>query len=99
MFVHTVLFHLKEALSNEEIAAFESGLDSLKGIAANNAIYIGKVADTHSRNFVRSDYDYNLTLLFDDIEAHNTYQVDPLHKAFVAENSKFWVRIEIIDSE
>lgn len=99
MFIHTVLFHLKDNLSSEQIKAFELGLESLKDIKANTACYIGTAAETKDRPIVRSDYDYNLTLLFEDIEAHNAYQVDPLHKAFVAEFSKLWERLEIIDAD
>ena len=99
MFVHTVLFNLRKDLSKQDLEAFESGLESLRGIEANQAIYIGSVADTQRRNFVRSDYDYNLTLIFENIEAHNAYQVDPLHKAFVTKYSKLWIRIEVIDSD
>lgn len=99
MFIHTVLFHLKDSLSKDQIKAFEAGLDSLRNIKANSACYVGTVADTKDRPIVRSDYSYNLTLLFEDIEAHNAYQVDPLHKAFVAEFSPLWERLEIIDSD
>ena len=99
MFIHTVLFHLKDSLSKDQIKAFEAGLDSLRNIEANTACYIGTVvAETKDRSIVRSDYNYNLTLFFEDLEAHNAYQVDPLHKAFVAEFSPFWERLEIIDS-
>mgnify|MGYP006246737671 FL=1 len=99
MFVHTVLFHLKKGLPQDAIAEFEAALDSLKAIKASRATYIGTVAETKDRPVVRSDYSYNLTILFDDIEGHNQYQVDPLHKAFVAQCSKYWTHIEIIDSD
>ena len=100
MFIHTVLFHLKDSLSKDQIKAFEAGLASLRNIEANTACFIGTVvADTKDRPIVRSDYNYNLTLVFEDLEAHNAYQVDPLHKAFVAEFSPFWERLEIIDSD
>ena len=99
MFVHTVLFHLKKDLPPDVIAEFEAALDSLKAIKASRATYIGTVAETKERPIVRSDYSYNLTILFDDIEGHNQYQVDPLHKAFVAQFSKYWTHLEIIDAD
>ena len=99
MFVHTVLFHLKKDLPPDAIAEFEAALDSLKAIKASRATYIGTVAETKDRPVVRSDYSYNLTILFDDIEGHNQYQVDPLHKAFVAQCSKYWTHLEIIDAD
>lgn len=99
MFIHTVLFHLKNDLPDEAIAEFETGLNSLKAIKASRATYIGTVAETKDRPVVRSDYTYNLTILFDDLEGHNQYQVDPLHKTFVAQCSKYWTHLEIIDSD
>ena len=99
MFVHTVLFHLKKDLPEDSIAEFEMALDSLKEIKASRSTYIGTVAETKDRPVVRSDYAYNLTILFDNIEGHNQYQVDPLHKAFVAKCSKYWTHLEIIDSD
>ena len=99
MFVHTVLFHLKKDLPNDTISEFELALNNLKAITASRFTYIGTVAETKDRHVVRSDYDYNLTILFDNIESHNQYQVDPLHKAFVEQCSKYWTHIEIIDSD
>ena len=99
MFVHTVLFHLKKDHSASDLASFEAGLESLKSIEASRGTYIGKPAETKERPAVRGDYSYNLTLLFDDIEGHNSYQVHPLHKAFVSKFSEFWSRLEIIDAD
>lgn len=99
MFIHTVLFHLKKDLTPGSIADFEDALNSLKAIEVSRATYIGTVADTKDRPVVRSDYSYNLTILFDNLEGHNQYQVDPLHKAFVAQCSKYWTHLEIIDAD
>ena len=99
MFIHTVLFHLKMNLSKKEISEFEEGLESLKAIDSNQAIYILTPAETKHRNAVRDDYSYNLTIHFKNIDGHNAYQIDPLHKAFVEKFSAFWQRIEIIDSD
>ena len=99
MFIHTVLFHLKKDLTPDSIADFEDALNSLKAIEVSRATYIGTVADTKDRQVVRSDYSYNLTILFDNLEGHNQYQVDPVHKAFVAQCSKYWTHLEIIDAD
>lgn len=99
MFVHTVLFHLKKDLSASDLEAFEAGLESLKAIEVSRGTYVGMPAQTQERPAVRGDYSYNLTLLFDDIEGHNAYQVHPLHKAFVSKFSDFWLRLEIIDAD
>ena len=55
MFIHTVLFHLKDNLSVKQLGLFELGLESLKDIKANTACYIGTAAETKDRPIVRSD--------------------------------------------
>ena len=99
MFIHIVLFHLKIGLSTKEISEFEKGLESLKAIDSIRAIYIGTPSETKYRPVVRDDYNYNLTIHFNNIDEHDAYQLDPLHKTFVDKFSAYWQRIEIIDSD
>lgn len=98
MFVHIVLFHLKDELSEEIISKFEGGLNSLRKIETIKEIYIGKPLKESSRPEIRNDYYFNLTIIFENVEAHDSYQTDPIHKAFVNNFSIYWKGIEIIDS-
>ena len=99
MFVHTVLFHLKKNLLEEEINFFHSGLKELKKIKVNKATYIGTPASTSDRDLVISNYSFNLTIIFEDINGHNSYQEDKIHKNFINKFSKYWTKIEIIDAD
>ncbi|MBI2423095.1 MAG: Dabb family protein [Candidatus Hydrogenedentes bacterium] len=98
MFVHTVYFWLKQGLSADQRVAFRAGLESLKGIGAIEAAYIGVPAST-SRPVIDRSYTYALTVLLDSLESHDAYQVDPIHQAFVENYATYWERVVIYDAE
>lgn len=97
MFVHTVYFWLKKDLTPEQRANFRQGLESLTGIGAIKAAYIGEPAPT-DRPVIDRSYTYGLTVLVDSIEQHDAYQVDPLHTAFVENYATYWERVVIYDA-
>jgi len=47
---------------------------------------------------VDASYDYAITAVFADTAAHDAYQIDPVHKAFVAEFKANWERVQIYDA-
>jgi len=99
MLVHTVYFWLRPDLTSEQRATFQSGVESLARIAAVEKCYIGTPAKTEKRPIIDDSYDVGLTLVFKDLAAHNMYQVDPLHLAFVSTCKTFWSRAQIYDAE
>jgi hypothetical protein len=48
---------------------------------------------------VDKTYDYSITCLFEDLAAHNAYQVHPLHTAFVEVGKPLWTRVQIYDAD
>ena len=99
MLVHTVVFWLRKDLAPAQREAFlKEGLESLRPIASVSAIYIGTPAPIAPRPGVDASYDYAITALFQDVAAHDAYQVDPLHKAFVARFKAYWDRVQIYDA-
>lgn len=78
---------------------FRIGLETLKSIESARAFYVGIPADVPERPVVDKKYDYSLTVVFDNVEAHNAYQEDPLHKEFLRTYSSYWKRVRIYDSE
>ena len=40
-----------------------------------------------------------LTVLLKDVAAHDAYQVDPIHLAFVASCKALWTRVQIYDAQ
>lgn len=98
MLVHAVYFWLKKDLAAEQRAAFHAGVNTLTGIGAVEAVYIGAPAPTF-RPVVDRTYDVALVVLLKDMAAHDAYQVDPIHRAFVDECAKYWEKVVIYDSE
>ena len=97
MLVHSVYFWLRKDLNAEETAAFRAGLETLSGIAAARAVYVGTPADTPPRPVIERSYNFALNVLLDDIAAHDAYQQDPLHQAFLARFARHWERVQIFD--
>jgi hypothetical protein len=98
MFVHHVFFWLKPSNTPEENQKFEKSLSSLKEIKSIKLVDIGKPAVT-DREVIDTTYSYSELLIFDSLEAHDEYQVDPIHLQFIADCSNLWERVLIYDSE
>jgi hypothetical protein len=99
MLVHTVFFWLKPDLTAAQRSEFRRGVESLAGIKAVEKTYIGTPAKTERRPIIDASYDVALTVLCRDLAAHDAYQVDPIHRAFVAQCGGFWTRVQIYDAE
>ncbi|MGB0184061.1 MAG: Dabb family protein [Opitutales bacterium] len=99
MLVHTVIFWLRKDLQSEERAEFLEGLKSLEGIESIAALHLGTPAQTGDRPVIDKSYDFCLTVLLPDLAAHDAYQVDPLHKAFLERFASYWERVRIIDAD
>ena len=96
MFVHTVFFWLKKELSQEQKEAFFKGVDTLKTIQPNVMITTGTPASTN-RPIIDTSYDYGLTCIFESLEDHDKYQVDPVHLKFVENHANDWDKVLIYD--
>jgi hypothetical protein len=99
MLVHTVLFWLRRDLDGDELTSFRLGLETLKSIDAAEAVHIGTPAQTPERPVIDASYDFCLTVLLRDLEAHDAYQADPRHQAFLETFSPFWKRVKIYDAD
>lgn len=98
MLVHTVFFWLKKDLDAAQRAAFSAGVESLSAISCAEAVYIGTPAAT-ARPVIDRTYDIGLTVVLKDLEAHDAYQVDPIHTKFVGEFGSYWERVVIYDAD
>ena len=97
MLVHSVFFWLKADLNDEQRAAFRQGVESLKQIEDAVAVYVGTPADTAERPVVDRSYDVGLTVVVEDVAAHDRYQDHEIHHAFVGEFKEYWERVQIYD--
>ena len=98
MLVHTVYFWLKPELTAAQRADFRRGVESLGGIQAVAKVYVGTPAPTGKRPIIDDSYSVALTVLCEDVAAHDAYQVDPIHLAFIAEFKTCWTRVQIYDA-
>jgi hypothetical protein len=98
MLVHSVFFWLKPETTADQKAAFKKGLESLRGIEANVACYIGTPAPT-DRPVIDRSYTFALTVIFKDMAGHDVYQEHALHKAFLNQFKTQWSKVLIYDAE
>jgi hypothetical protein len=98
MFVHHVLFWLKDDMSKTDIQNFEEALQSLLKIEYVKYGDIGKPAAA-TKPVIDSSYSYSLLTVFDNQEGHDLYQPHPVHKNFLEQFSPFYKKVLVYDSE
>lgn len=100
MLVHTVIFYLRNDLTEAQKLEFRNeGLESLRPIASVRQLFIGAPAAIPPRPVVDLGFTFAITAVFADVGAHNAYQVDPVHKAFVERFKSYWAKVQIYDAE
>lgn len=98
MLVHNVFFWLKPELTPAQVAEFERGVKTLLTIPVVRHGFIGRPSSTN-RPIIDRSYTFGLTLAFDDLAGHDTYQDHPIHLAFVDGNKDKWSTVKIYDFE
>ena len=98
MHIHNVYFWLEDDLDKEALNSFEQGLKSLCVISDVKSGFFGKPAKT-DRDVVENSYTYGLVLMFEDLNAHDTYQSSPVHEQFIAEHRSKWILAVVHDIE
>ncbi|MEM8867153.1 MAG: Dabb family protein [Verrucomicrobiota bacterium] len=99
MLVHTVLFWLKKDLDGIELTNFRIGLETLKHIEHAQTVYIGCPAATLERPVVDTSYDFCLTVILKDLPAHDAYQADPIHQAFLKNYAGHFKKVKVYDAD
>lgn len=97
MFVHCVYFWLKPDITPEDERRFVEGARALTTLRTVRHGWVGKPAAT-DRPIIDRSYSYGLTVIFDDVEGHDAYQVHPVHDAF-REFQHLWTAVKIYDFE
>lgn len=98
MIAHHVLFWLKADTTEEQKAAFRASLQTLENIEVVKTFHIGTPAPIE-RAVVDTTYTFSLILFFEDLAAHDVYQVHPLHKAFLDEFKQYFEKVIIYDAQ
>ena len=99
MLVHTVLFWLRKDITESDRQCFFKEVDELREISCIRDFHMGIPAKTPPRPVVDDSYDCAITVTLDSLDAHDEYQLDPLHKSFVDQCSSLWERVVIYDFE
>lgn len=99
MLVHTVMFYLKPGLTAERRESFRQSLATLGTIKSMTTFYLGTPAAVPPRPIIDLSFDFSISCVFTDVEAHNAYQVDPIHLAFIESQKECWERVQIYDAQ
>ncbi len=99
MLIHAVYFWLRPDLTAAQRAEFRQGVETLATITHVTQVHIGTPAAVPDRPIVDKSFAVALVVVCRDVAAHNAYQADPIHLAFVARFSRYWTRVQIYDSE
>jgi len=98
MFVHIVVFWLKEGISDEDKKYFEAEANKLLAITSVVHGWVGTPARTDRSKIDRS-YAFLLTIVNNNYDQHMAYQTDPIHDTFKENCTKFFEKVVIYDSE
>jgi hypothetical protein len=99
MLIHSVYFWLKPDLTSGQRANFNAEVKKLSAIRTIEKMYVGAPSTIAERSVTDRSFDVALTIVFRDGQAHDAYQVDPVHLAFVENNKTAWTKVLIYDSE
>ncbi|WP_242916174.1 Dabb family protein [Pontibacter liquoris] len=97
MFVHHVFFWLAKPDSAEEKAKLLEGIKQLQAVEHIQTMHVGVPAST-DRPVIEKGYTFSLLLVFNDLAAHDAYQVHPVHKKFVDDCARYWSKVLIYDA-
>ena len=95
--VHQVYFWLAPGLDSAARADFVAGMRGLSDAPTVGHVTVGTPAATPARDVTDNTFDYFLTLHFEDVAAHDAYQVSDVHEAFVAAHAAKFREVRVFD--
>jgi hypothetical protein len=99
MLIHTVIFWLKKDLTEDQKVEFTNEVKTLGEISSVESFHLGTPAPTPKRPVIEDSYDYAITVVLKDMDAHDDYQVDPIHLDFIDKCKDMWERVVIYDAD
>ena len=98
MLIHSVYFWFKpDADDPALVARFEDSLMRLATIPDIQTAHFGRPEATPQRPVIDDSYAWALIETFADIDAHERYQVHPIHHEFVSEFAATWQKVQVFD--
>lgn len=97
IFVHHVLFYLKNPGSAADKAKLLEGLNKLAKVPTIKMVHIGTPAGT-TRDVIERSYTYSWLCFFDSPADEESYQKHPIHDDFRNNYASLWEKVVIYDS-
>lgn len=97
IFVHHVLFYLKNAGNEADKAKLLEGLNKLAKCPTIKMVNIGTPAATN-RDVIERSYAYSWLCFFDSPADEEAYQKHPIHDDFRKNYASLWEKVVIYDS-
>jgi hypothetical protein len=98
MLAHNVYF----TLNDNSAAAIESLIAAckkfLRGHSGTVFFAVGTLIPELDRPINDRDFDVALQVVFENLAAHDEYQKDDRHLAFIAENKANWKKVRVFDA-
>ena len=99
MLIHTVIFWLKKDLTVDQRNIFANEVRTLGEISSVESFHLGTPAPTTKRPVIEDSYDFAITVVMKDMDAHDHYQADPIHLEFIDKCKIMWERVVIYDAD
>ena len=97
--IHTVFFWTNEGTTDEQMKAFEAGLEKLGSCPQIQTYFWGPPASTEKRDVVDNTYDYAINVHFASKEDQDDYQDEPIHQEFIENHKDLWAKVVVYDNE
>lgn len=95
---HMVFFTLKEDTPANRVALIEACNQHLSDHEGTVYFSAGAIADDLDREVNDKSFDVALHIVFENRQAHDTYQTHPRHLLFIEENKNAWSNVRVFDS-
>ena len=97
LFVHHVLFYLKNPESETDRTKLLEGLNKLAKVPTIRMVHIGTPAATN-RAVINRDYAFSWLCFFDSPADEESYQKHPIHDEFRNNYAQLWEKVVIYDA-
>ncbi|MCX7394129.1 MAG: Dabb family protein [Planctomycetales bacterium] len=98
MLVHDVYFTLKDGTHENTKKLIDACYKYLKSHCDEVFFAAGPLVEELDRPVNIRDFHVALHVVFKNKLAHDSYQVDPRHLQFIAENKPTWEKVRVFDS-
>ena len=98
MHAHNVYFALKDNSSEAVERFIVDSKEYLADIAGIKCFASGVLETGLNREVNDQNFDVSVHVLFESKEAHDAYQIDPLHDKFVARSEDNWAAVRVFDT-